>query len=290
MSVKVMENNNCSIAIKIDVSTLKGYREGLPRLLDILAERRLKASIFFAMGADNSGQASRKGFISRMFRACALSTPMTAGSNPDLLRRALDEGHDCGIHAWNPVTWQGHLTELPRAAIREQLEKTMELYEQIVGTAPNSCAAPGWQATPDSLAVQDELDFTYCSDARGKTPFFPRMGGILFKTPQVPTTLPALDEIWGQGVHDAEEAKDYYLDLLEPGLNVHTIHAEQEKWFISGLFSRFLDTCLDGELSFFTLSEALEQTRLNGEIPVSDLQLKILPGRDGTLAFQNTSV
>ena len=37
--------DNCALALKIDVDTLKGYREGLPRLLDMLKRRGIRASI-----------------------------------------------------------------------------------------------------------------------------------------------------------------------------------------------------------------------------------------------------
>ncbi|MBR1438358.1 MAG: 4-deoxy-4-formamido-L-arabinose-phosphoundecaprenol deformylase, partial [Synergistaceae bacterium] len=65
------------LAIKIDIDTLKGYLEGLPRLLEILREYDVKASIFFSIGPDNSGKALRrifrKGFITKMFRTKAPS-------------------------------------------------------------------------------------------------------------------------------------------------------------------------------------------------------------------------
>ena len=70
--------DTCALALKIDIDTLKGYREGLPRLLDILKRRDIRASIFFSMGPDNFGKALRrifrKGFLSKMLRTRAPST------------------------------------------------------------------------------------------------------------------------------------------------------------------------------------------------------------------------
>ena len=69
---------SCELAVKIDVDTLKGYLEGVPRLLDILGKRGVRASIFFSMGPDNSGKAIRrifrKGFLAKMLRTSAPST------------------------------------------------------------------------------------------------------------------------------------------------------------------------------------------------------------------------
>ena len=127
------------LAIKIDIDTLKGYLEGLPRLLDILKAHNVKASIFFSMGPDNSGKALRrifrKGFITKMFRTKAptsyglktlfygtlLPAPMIVPANPDLLLRAIDEGHDCGIHSWDHVYFQDKLPKLSR----EQMNRFM---------------------------------------------------------------------------------------------------------------------------------------------------------------------
>ena len=294
-----------ALALKIDIDTLRGYREGLPRLLDILGARGLRASIFFSMGPDESGKAIRRifrrGFLSKMLRTRAPSTyglrtllygtllpaPMIAASEPDLLRRAVGEGHDCGIHAWNHVYWQDRLPRLSRDVIRDQFARAMELFERISGTRPACCAAPGWQATPDSLAVQDELGFDYCSDVRGRSPFLPRMGGMEFRTPQVPSTLPTLDEVWGADGLNAGTVNDYYLSLLEltggSGPNVHTIHTEMEGGAMSGVFESLLDACIAAGMSFMTLREALKEA---GPLPKADVEMRPIPGRAGTVAVQ----
>ncbi len=296
-----MTVENCTLAIKIDIDTLKGYREGLPRLLDILKAHGARASIFFSMGPDESGKALRrifrKGFLTKMLRTRAPSTyglrtlfygtllpaPMIVPSDPSLLCRALDEGHECGIHAWNHVLWQDRLPRMTQDVIRHELGMAMELFQMVSGVRPSCCAAPGWQVTPDSLAVQDELGFAYCSDTRGSAPFLPRIGGQTFRTPQVPSTLPTLDELLGREGVSAENAADYYLDLLEPGLNVLTIHTEMEGGVMSEAFNAFMDACSEGALTFMTLGEALAASL---PLPAADVEMLPIPGRAGTVATQ----
>ena len=286
------------LAIKIDIDTLRGYLEGLPKLLDILNEYKVKASIFFSLGPDNSGKALRrifrKGFISKMLRTKAptaygiktlfygtlLPAPMIANSNPDLLRRAIYEGHDCGIHSWDHVYWQDNLPKLTREIIRNEFHKSMELYEKIAGERAKSCAAPGWQVTCDSLRVQDELDFDYCSDVRGYAPFMPELDGVTFRTPQVPSTLPTMDEVLG--LVPKEKLNDYYMKLLHEGLNVHTIHTEMEGGMMSEVFREFLSKCRDNNTEFMTLREALK----NSELIHSRIEMGSLKGRAGKLAVQ----
>jgi peptidoglycan/xylan/chitin deacetylase (PgdA/CDA1 family) len=299
------------LAIKVDVDTLKGYLEGVPRLLDILSERGIRASFFFSMGPDNSGKAIRrifrKGFLAKMLRTRAPSTyglktlfygtllkaPMIAASNPDVLKRAAGEGHDCGMHCWDHVLWQDHLIKLSRKEIRAEFDKSMKLFSDIVGKPPKSCAAPGWQVSGDSLAAQDELELDYSSDVRGAYPFIPSVDGVVFRTLQIPGTLPTLDELWGVDGMDEKRVNDRYLGLLKPGLNVHTIHAEMEGGDMSGVFARFVDCCIDAEMEFPTLCDVSARLRAKpaGAAPaeICGVEVSDIPGRAGKVALQSFS-
>lgn len=214
---------------------------------------------------------------------------MIVESQPDILRRAVDEGHDCGLHCWDHVKWQDTLPRMSREEIRGEFARAMELFARVSGTAPKSSAAPGWQASVDSLTVQDELDFLYCSDTRGSKPFMPRMGGVGFRTLQIPSTLPTLDELWGVGDMGFENATDRYLDLLEPGLNVHTVHTEMEGGNMSAIFERFLDCCVEGEVIFRTLKDVALQYRSTSQIPIDDVEMGSIAGRAGQVALQSSS-
>ena len=287
------------LAIKIDIDTLKGYLEGLPRLLEILKAHEVKASIFFSMGPDNSGKALRrifrKGFITKMLRTKAPSTyglktllygtllpaPLITQAKPDLIRRSIDEGHDCGVHSWDHVYWQDNLNSLTSEKIRDELEKAFYLFEKFSGVRALSCAAPGWQVNTKSLAVQDSLGLEYCSDVRGFTPFLPEMDGEKFKTPQIPSTLPTLDEVLGPV--KAEDVSEYYFKLLKPGLNVHTIHTEMEGGNLSWTFDKFLTRCREAGVEFLTLKEIAEREKIS---KYSKIEMGYLPGRAGKLAIQ----
>jgi peptidoglycan/xylan/chitin deacetylase (PgdA/CDA1 family) len=300
----MIDGMNCELTIKVDVDTLKGYLEGVPRLLDILGKRGIKASFFFSMGPDNSGKAIRRifrrGFLAKMLRTRAPSTyglktlfygtllkaPMIVASNPDVLRRAIGEGHDCGVHCWDHALWQDCLFELSREEIRAEFDSAAELFSGIVGSPPKSCAAPGWQVSRDSLAVQDDLEMEYASDVRGASPFFPSIDGSVFRTLQIPTTLPTLDELWGADGMDAERVNDRYLDLLEPGLNVHTVHAEMEGGDMSGAFERLIDCCIDGEMTFPTLMDVASRLKDAPPEDVCGVEMSEIPGRAGKLAVQ----
>lgn len=294
------------LVLKTDVDTLKGYREGVPRLLEIFRARKINVSFFFSFGPDNSGKAIRrifrKGFLKKMLRTKAPSTygfrtllygtllpaPLIVQTDPGVFIRAVKEGHDCGIHCWDHVKWQDHLPSITEDEIRKDFRKAMELFELYASRKAKSCAAPGWQVTSSSLAVQDELGFDYCSDIRGwGYPFRPRKEGRIFKTLQIPTTLPTLDELLGRENLPVDKINDHYMELLQPGLNVHTIHAEMEGRRQSGLFEDLLDRCQTRGVIFKTLDTiAFELSAKNFLVHTCDVVEEELPGRSGTLAVQ----
>lgn len=292
-----------TLAIKVDVDTLKGYLEGVPRLLDILWRRDLRASFFFSFGPDNSGRAVRrvfrKGFIGKMLRTDApgtyglktmlygtlLPAPLIVPRDPGIFRRVLSEGHEGGIHAWDHVTWQDKLDRMPKAMIREHFDRAFEMFRDLSGREPRCCAAPAWKATASSLAMQDRYGFDYCSDTRGVSPFIPRMEGRVFITPQVPTTLPTMDELLGRSGIDGSNLNSHLLGLMGTGLNVHTVHAEMEGGSRSGLFEELLDRCLELGVGITSTGEALRRLE-KGSLPVMDVVQRAIPGRAGKVSVQ----
>ena len=68
------------LAIKIDVDTFRGTREGVPRLVDLLKKHGAGATFLFSLGPDHTGRALRRvfrpGFFSKVARTSVLE-PVT---------------------------------------------------------------------------------------------------------------------------------------------------------------------------------------------------------------------
>ena len=296
---------DATLGIKVDVDTLRGYLEGVPALLALFRKRGIRASFFFSMGPDNSGKAIRRvfrpGFLAKMLRTKAPSTygfrtllygtllpaPMIVSTDPGILANAAAEGHDCGVHCWDHVKWQDRLPKLAEGEIRRDFARAFDLFRSVTGRAAKSCAAPGWQTTPASLSVQDGFDLDYASDVReGRYPFYPKAGGRTFKTLQLPTTLPTLDEIYG--TMPESDIPERYAAQLKPGFNLHTIHAEMEGLGQMDLFERILDRCAEAGAVFSALDDIA--ARCEGTLaPVCGVAAGRLAGRAGTLTIQMTA-
>ncbi len=292
-----------TIALKIDVDTYIGTRDGVLRLLEILERFGIRATFYFSLGPDNSGKAirrifTRKGFLRKMLRTKApsayglktmlygtlLPAPMIASSFPEILKKTEAMGHEVGIHCWDHVKWHDYLPWLPKPLTALELGRASSLFEEILGRRARTCAAPGWTVTADSLEVQDAMYLSHCSDARGYAPFYPVMAGKRFQTLQIPTTWPTADELLGENGITADTINDHYLTLLKPGLNVHTIHAEMEGRGLAPCFTDLLERLLAAGSRFVTLAEVAEEFRQNAlDAP---LAMGELPGRAGRVAIQ----
>src|SRR5277367_6871737 len=88
-----------TIALKIDVDTYRGTREGVPRLAQVLTRVGARATFLFSLGPDHTGRAIRRvfrpGFLGKVSRTSViehygLRTLMygTLLPGPDISRRA----------------------------------------------------------------------------------------------------------------------------------------------------------------------------------------------------------
>ena len=297
------------LAIKVDVDTDRGTRVGVPRLLDLFDEFGIKATFLFSLGPDNTGRAIRRifrpGFFQKVARTSVVSTyglrtllngvlwpgPHIGRRNGAILRAARDRGHEVGIHCYDHIRWQDGLARMSRAEVYAEFDKARREFERVFGEPAQTAGAAGWQANALSLAAYDDAGLLYASDTRGTHAFFPRANRIVFKTLQIPTTLPTLDELLGRPEHPEERLVEQYLSWLRPGqLNVLTAHAEIEGMIKIDLFRALLAQAQKRDVRFVRLDDlARELLRERDRIPVDELIQGEVDGRSGTLAVQKAA-
>lgn len=290
------------LALKVDVDTYVGMRDGVPALQRALDARGIRASFYVSCGPDHSGRALRRifkpGFLAKMLRTNApgmygwrtllygtvLPGPPIARSFPRHLRNLAAAGHEVGVHGYDHVYWHDRLNGLDAAATAAELRRGLEVFAELTGGAATAFAAPGWQCTANSLAAIDAAGLRYHSCTRGRVPYRPRAGGRVFATPEIPTTWPTLDEVYGRVGSDAAGLTAYYLGCVRPGLNVHTIHAEVEGMSLLPLFEALLEA-LRGRVEFVRLIDVAQ--RLDpATLPICNVANGTVDGRAGTVAVQ----
>jgi peptidoglycan/xylan/chitin deacetylase (PgdA/CDA1 family) len=297
------------LAIKIDVDTERGTRIGVPNLLSLFDEYGIKTTFLFSLGPDNTGRAIKRvfrpGFLSKVGRTSVVSTygirtllngtllpgPHIGRKHAPVMRLARDKGHEVGIHCYDHIKWQDGLASMFRDQVFDEFEKAEIEFNRIFGEPAKTAGSAGWQANSFSLDAYDQAGLLYGSDSRGTHPFFPRVSSTTYKTIQIPTTLPTLDELMGRPEYPEENIVAHYLSLLQQDrLNVLTIHAEVEGMKKIALFRSFLEACKRGNIIIVKLDEyARDLLKKPSTIPVCDLVNGTIDGRSGTLATQQCS-
>lgn len=290
------------LAIKIDVDTEIGTRIGVPNLLALLKELQIPATFYLSLGPDNTGRAIkrifRRGFLKKVSRTSVISTygirtllngvllpgPHIGKKHEKLLRSIKEQGFETGIHCYDHQKWQDGVTEMSQNEIATLLQKALDEFKRIFGEPAVTAAAPGWQANNKTLAVYDQASFKYASDCRGISPFYPKVGEEVYKTIQIPTTLPTIDELLGRPEFPLDSLIAHYYSLLKTDtINVLTIHAELEgmkylDWFHSLLLE------FKKHLVYFTSLGKIASS--SDKFSTCEFVQKEVDGRSGKLAWQ----
>lgn len=295
------------LAIKIDVDTERGTRVGVPALVALFREFGVRTTFLFSLGPDNTGRALRRifrpGFFKKVSRTDVVGTygvrtllngvlwpgPHVGKRHADTLRAVRAGGHEVGIHCYDHVRWQDGLARMSRAEVFAEFGKARTEFERIFAVPAKTAGAAGWQANALSLAAYDAAGLDYGSDARGTHPFYPRANGTVFKTVQIPTTLPTLDELLGRPEYPESKLTDHYLSLLRGDRpNVLTAHAELEGMAKIAWFREFLAALKEQDVEIMPTAQIAAELKQNsGNIPVCDLADAEVDGRSGTLAVQH---
>ena len=295
------------IALKVDVDTYRGTLEGVPRLVADLGSRDVRASFYFSLGPDHTGRALKRvfrpGFLAKVQRTSVVSHygirtllygvllpgPYIARRARRVLRAVAAAGHETGIHCYDHVYWQDNVARRGAAWTRRQVELAARAYEEAFGAPARAHCAAGWQVNEHLFALEDEMRLDYASDSRGSAPFLPVMGAYRGRCPQLPTTLPTLDELVGVDGLDVAGAVDRILDLSASvpaaGSHVFTLHAELEGQRFAGEFMRLIDCWRARGVRLVTMAELRRQLDV-ARLPAHEVLLGELPGRSGTLALQ----
>jgi len=295
------------IGLKVDVDTFDGMRHGVPALLQLLKKYNIHASFFVPMGKDHTGWTAKriftkKGFLKKAGRVGVISTygvktlmyglllpgPEIARRNSHILKAIVDGAHEAGIHGLDHVYWHDHIKNLDRKRTEEILGEAFVTYEDILGKAPYSFAAPGWMINAHALRFFQEKGIVYTSDTRGISPFFPIMGEEKFDILQIPTTLPTLDEVVGIAGTEVSSLSKFFVDSLIDGLNILTVHAELEGKRWTDVLETLIKETRERGFTYKRLLDIAIQCEDIMAIPTCEIVYGHVEGRAGEVSCQNS--
>jgi peptidoglycan/xylan/chitin deacetylase (PgdA/CDA1 family) len=204
------------------------------------------------------------------------------------MRATAAAGHEVGIHCHDHIRWQDYVARRGEAWTRREMEKAAQAFERVFGRRATVHGAAGWQVNAHALRFEQEMGFAYASDVRGTHPFLPVMDGQLSACPQLPTTLPTLDELIGRdGIGDGNVHDHVHAASLEPLANghVYTLHAELEGMKLLPVMERLLGRWRAEGLALGPM-ETLYAQLDRADLPRHRVEWGTVEGRSGLLAVQ----
>ena len=289
------------IALRIDAATFRGTLIGVPRLVEALRQAEAQATFFFNLGPDRSGRRlgsalaesrpgatalGRHGFATLLY-GTLLPAPDVGRRCADILRGVREAGFDTGVLAWDRAAWESQSARDGAGWTERSMRRAVARFEQILGEAPKAHAAPGWQTHPHALRLTQRLGYGYASDTRGSCPFIPVWNAEITLCPQLPTTLPTLDELLGQDGCTAAALSERLLALTaqeRPSGHVFSLPAD-----LGLALLPVVEQLLEGwkrqgheVVSLRGLFESIDASRL----PRHELVRGCVPGRRGSLVLQ----
>ena len=293
-----------TIALKIDVDTYRGTREGVPRLAAALERAGARATFLFSVGPDHTGRAIkrvfRRGFLGKVRRTSVtqhyglktllygvlLPGPHIGRRCGAIMREVAGRGFEVGVHTYDHIRWQDGVARASEPWTRRQLLLARDEFIRVFDRQPEAHGAAGWQVNDSVPGLERELGFRYASDTRGSCPFVPVVAGSEVAVPQLPTTLPTLDELIGREDLGRVDPVEHLLKLTDgAGDQVFTLHAELEGGAYLEGFERLLRAWRDRGFELTDLksyAQGLDPLRL----PRCPIVSGTVEGRSGTLAVQ----
>jgi len=295
-----------TIALKIDVDTFRGTCEGVPRLVQVLTQAGARATFLFSVGPDHTGRAIKRvfrpGFMGKVKRTSVLEhyglKTLLYGvllPGPRIGRRAgtfmkdvARAGFEVGVHTYDHIKWQDGVARANEPWTRRELTLALDEFVSVFAQRPLVHGAAGWQVNEYVPALEQQLGFRYASDTRGVCPFVPVVNGAEVAVPQLPTTLPTLDELIGRPDLEGVDPVDHLLALTaqgEPRDHVFTLHAELEGGAYLQAFERLLRTWRARGVQLTDLATYAGMLDIN-KLPRCRIVEGSVPGRSGLLALQ----
>lgn len=297
------------LGLKIDVDTWRGTREGVPRLVEALKRHGAGATFLFSLGPDHTGRAIkrvfRRGFLKKVSRTSVvehygvrtlLNGTLLPGPDigrpnglcADIMRRVRDGGFEVGIHCWDHVRWQDGVATADAEWTKREVERAVRRYEAIFGESPKTHGAAGWQMNRHALRLTQAFGFDYCSDGRGTHPFLPVADAELIRCPQLPTTLPTLDELIGRDGTTPGNVADAVLALTAGSAgapHIFTLHAELEGMKLLPQFEALLQGWREQGYALVSTRQIFESLTVD-DLPRHEVVYGEITGRSGTLMMQ----
>lgn len=270
------------VALRVDVTSLQGIKKGVPTLLGLFQQYKVKASFYFSPGLETNP------LFNRLLKRQALLAETMA----DIVKQVHAHGHDVGITNYHQLEWVKKAAFAKNGWSRSELENSLQAFIQATGVTPISFSASGFQVNSELFRFEDARAFAFASDTRGKLPFYPELQGVRASCIQIPVTLPTLHQaLTSEGVNK-ENAHEYiYAEscYVMPAGHVYALNAEQEGIDGHEYMEKLLVMWSGQEGQIRSLGDVYNELD-KSTVPVHQVGWDKVPGSQRYLATQSVKV
>jgi peptidoglycan/xylan/chitin deacetylase (PgdA/CDA1 family) len=221
-----------------------------------------------------------------------LPGPYIGRRRGSIMRDVDSRGFEVGVHTYNHVKWQDYVATCDEPWTRKELTLARDEFARIFSRPPVVHGAAGWQVNGYVPHLEQELGFRYASDGRGSGPFVPVVAGVEVAVPQMPTTLPTLDELVGRPDLDGVDPVDHLFALTGRDSErdqVYTLHAELEGGLYVEAFERLIRGWRERGAQLTDLATYAADLDV-AALPRCEMVSGTVDGRSGTLACQGPPI
>ncbi|MCW8943605.1 MAG: deacylase [Sedimenticola sp.] len=235
-------------------------RKGVPALLRLLDEYQIKASFCISLGPDSSVYPFGKslpGWIRKR-----LPAPYIGHNQRDLLLAIESAGHDVGLASYSPLEWRINSAFQSPEWVRKEIAQAVDSFIDLMDRAPRFYGALDFQTNASLFNEEESIGLDFASDVRGRNAFLPELQGVQSSCPQIPTTLPKLDELLLEPDINHENLHQFlYAECQRvlPNGEIFTLSAEREGGELISVFEKLLIMWKGGQWEIRSLSDLLEQ-------------------------------
>ncbi len=238
------------VALKIDLLVADEIPRLVPPLRKLLDDYRLKATFFPALSRESASGAfvrwlSKTGFLSESARAALLD-----------LR---EQGHEIGALPLQPALWRSEIQSRDADWSRRQIEAGLRAYRELFQDRPRGFSAVDYSLNADVAWLESELGLDYAVDTRGLHPYLPMTPNGPSKCPQIPVTLPRIEDMLAAGEALGDMHQSLFMESQKPLLPGHVFSFTAAHPGHLDVLEKLIVMWMGSQRKLVTLREMLEE-------------------------------
>jgi len=264
IALKVFVSDKCSLPV--DVNTL----------LKMLAQYEINATFFVS-----PPKRSRWNPLSaneKVFQA--------------VVESLLQQGHEVGAAPMDAAVWKERILDMDRLETEREVARAIKIFRDIGCSETIPWSSSGNRINADVPLIQQRFDIRYASDTRGLTPFFPVTVAGRSSCVQIPTTLPLISELIGQGIAPDEIHQYLFMESQKPLNAGHVFVFELDGSDVRlplEVLEKIVVMWKGAHWEFSTLGEMYQRLDLN-EVAEHEIGLHAVKGAADVMAVQGPRV